>query len=34
VQKALNLTEAEFLALMGDIYELRIEVDKMIDQLH
>ena len=34
VQTALNLTEAEFLILMGDIYELRIEVEKFMDQLH
>jgi HD-like signal output (HDOD) protein len=34
VQTALNLTEAEFLTLMGDIYELRIQVEKFMDQLH
>jgi HD-like signal output (HDOD) protein len=34
VQKSLNLTEEEFLALMGDIYELRIEVEKFMDQFH
>jgi HD-like signal output (HDOD) protein len=34
VQTALNLTKAEFLILMGDIYELRIEVERFMDQLH
>jgi len=34
VQTALGLTEAEFLTLMGDIYELRIEVERFMDQLH
>jgi len=34
VQTALGLTEADFLTLMGDIYELRIEVERFMDQLH
>ena len=29
----LDISEAEFLAMMGDIYELRIEVDKFVGQL-
>jgi HD-like signal output (HDOD) protein len=33
-QSALNLTGGEFLTLMGDIYELRIEVERFMDQLH
>jgi len=34
VQKALNLTEAEFLTMMGDIYDLRMEAEKFMDQFH
>jgi len=34
VQKALNLTEAEFLTMMGDIYDLRMEAEKFTDQFH
>jgi HD-like signal output (HDOD) protein len=32
VQKTLNLREAEFLALMGKIYELKIEVERFMDK--
>jgi HD-like signal output (HDOD) protein len=31
---ALNSTEAAFLAMMGDIYELRIDVERFMEQLH
>ena len=34
VQTALHLTEAEFLPMMGDIYELRMEVESFMDQFH
>ena len=32
-QKVLECTESEFLIMMGDIYELRIEVERFISQL-
>jgi HD-like signal output (HDOD) protein len=31
---ALDCTEAEFLTMMGDIYELRIDVETFMEQLH
>ena len=31
---ALDCTEAAFLAMMGDIYELRIDVETFMEQLH
>ena len=31
---ALDSTEAEFLTMMGDIYELRIDVETFMEQLH
>jgi HD-like signal output (HDOD) protein len=31
--KALDCTEAQFLAMMGDIYELRIDVEQFVSQL-
>ena len=31
---ALNSTEPTFLAMMGDIYELRIDVERFMEQLH
>ncbi len=34
VQTTLNLTEAGFLTMMGDVYELRIEVERFMDQFH
>jgi HD-like signal output (HDOD) protein len=34
VQEVLNLTEAEFLTMMGDIYESRMEVERFMDQFH
>jgi HD-like signal output (HDOD) protein len=34
VQEVLNLTEGEFLTTMGDIYELRMEVERFMDQFH
>jgi HD-like signal output (HDOD) protein len=34
IQTELDCTEQSFLAMMGDIYELRIEVEKFADQLH
>jgi HD-like signal output (HDOD) protein len=34
VQTTLNLTEAGFLTMMGDVYELRIEAERFIDQFH
>ncbi len=34
VQTALNITEADFLTMMGDIYELRIEVERFMGQFH
>ena len=34
VQKAVNLTEAEFLTMMGDIYELKTEVERFMDHFH
>ena len=34
VQKTLNLTEAEFLTMMGDIYDLRMEAEKFTHQFH
>jgi HD-like signal output (HDOD) protein len=33
-QSALNLTGGEFLTLMGDIYELRTEVEKFMDRFY
>jgi HD-like signal output (HDOD) protein len=33
-QLALNLTGEEFLTMMGDIYELRTEVERFTDQFH
>jgi HD-like signal output (HDOD) protein len=33
-QSALNLTGGQFLTLMGDIYELRTEVERFTDQFH
>jgi len=32
IQKALRCEESEFLAMMGDIYELRVDVEKFTDQ--
>jgi HD-like signal output (HDOD) protein len=34
VQTTLNLPEAGFLTMMGDVYELRIEVERFMDQFH
>jgi HD-like signal output (HDOD) protein len=34
IRTGLDCTEEEFLAMMGDIYELRIEVERFADQLH
>jgi HD-like signal output (HDOD) protein len=34
IKTALDCTEEEFLAMMGDIYELRIDVERFADQLH
>ena len=34
IQTELDFTEQSFLAMMGDIYELRIDVERFADQLH
>ena len=34
IKTGLDCTEQEFLAMMGDIYELRIDVEKFASQLH
>jgi HD-like signal output (HDOD) protein len=34
IQTELDCTEQSFLAIMGDIYELRIDVERFADQLH
>jgi hypothetical protein len=33
IMKALDCSDSEFLSLMGDIYELRLEVDKFMHTL-
>ena len=34
IQTELDCTEQSFLVMMGDIYELRVDVESFADQLH